>query len=386
MWPLSTRVKRSRISRRRLADRHRARHIGGAVEILRARIEQIEGARFEAFLGLRHRPVVDDRTVRARTGYRRKAQIAEMLAVAPDRLEPVAGGDLAEPALWRLAREPGEKARQRRAVAAMRRPRAVELDRVLARLGQEAGIGGAVDLRARRVEPIEDPGGGGRRDRPEPGRLRRRARRAPGRARSGGMTVTALPRWRSRPGTSLRRSMNKVTLPSCRRIAKDSGSGVCGTSPPRMLRSQAIDSGHRQHRGGCALPRPERARAGPASTGRFRRQSGSACGTTGAIGAAGRPDQTRSSGFSATARNAAPAFSAAARNRSTSCGVCSQGRSRAPRRGRVPSRPNAPAAPRSGGGFRTRGCRPAPLPAGCSGHRRRAPRDRRARSPDRPTR
>ena len=37
--------------------------------------------------------------------------------------------------------------------------------------------------------------------------------------------------------------MNSVTLPSSRRIAKDSGSGVCGTSPPRMLSSQAIDSG-----------------------------------------------------------------------------------------------------------------------------------------------
>src|SRR5207253_1857720 len=79
---------------RRFADRHRARHIGGAVELLRTGIEQIEGAWFEAFLGLRHRPIVDDRPVRARTRDRREAQIAEMLALAPDRLEPVAGGDL----------------------------------------------------------------------------------------------------------------------------------------------------------------------------------------------------------------------------------------------------------------------------------------------------
>src|SRR5215469_16428332 len=105
---------------------------------------------------------MDDRTVRARTRDRRKAQIAEMLALAPDRLEPIAGGDLAKPAFGRLLREPGEKPRQGRAVAAMRRPRAVDLDRVLTRLGQEAWIGGAVDLRARSLKPIEDPGGGGR--------------------------------------------------------------------------------------------------------------------------------------------------------------------------------------------------------------------------------
>src|SRR5262249_38486881 len=37
----------------RLADRHRARHIGRAVNIVRAGIEQVEGAWFEAFLGFR---------------------------------------------------------------------------------------------------------------------------------------------------------------------------------------------------------------------------------------------------------------------------------------------------------------------------------------------
>ena len=92
---------------RGLADRHRARHIGSAVEVLRARVEKIEGSRLEAFLSLRHRPVVDDGTIRPGPRDCRKAQIAKMLALAADRLEPVAGGDLGEPALWRLMREPG---------------------------------------------------------------------------------------------------------------------------------------------------------------------------------------------------------------------------------------------------------------------------------------
>ena len=47
MWPFSTRVKRSRISGARLADRDGAGDVGGAVEILRAGIDQIERARFE---------------------------------------------------------------------------------------------------------------------------------------------------------------------------------------------------------------------------------------------------------------------------------------------------------------------------------------------------
>ena len=148
---------------RGLADRHRAGHVGGAVEILRARIEQIEGAGFEPLFGLRHRPVVDDGAVRPGAGDRRKAQIAEIFALAAKGFEPVAGGDLGEAALRRLLREPGEKAGQCRAVAAVRRAGAVDLDPVLARLGQGARIGGAVELGPGRFEPVENPRRGTRR-------------------------------------------------------------------------------------------------------------------------------------------------------------------------------------------------------------------------------
>src|SRR6185312_8239491 len=88
---------------------------------------------------------------------------AEIVALGAERLELVGGGDLAEPAVHRARREPGEEARQRRAVAAMRQARAVELGLVLARLGELRRIGGAMDLSARRGEAIEDPGRGARR-------------------------------------------------------------------------------------------------------------------------------------------------------------------------------------------------------------------------------
>src|SRR6185312_3907141 len=83
---------------------------------------------------------------------------AEIVALGAERLELVGSGDLAEPALGRARREPGEEARQRRAVAAMGDARAIELGLVLARLRKLRRIGGAMDLRARRGEAVEHPG------------------------------------------------------------------------------------------------------------------------------------------------------------------------------------------------------------------------------------
>ena len=71
-----------------------------------------------------------------------------MLAGAAEGFEAIAGGDLGEFALGRLARQPGEKAGDRRAVAAMRGAGTVELNRVLAGFRQQAGIGGAVNVPA----------------------------------------------------------------------------------------------------------------------------------------------------------------------------------------------------------------------------------------------
>ena len=50
----------------RLADRHGAGDVGGAVDILAARIDQIERAGLELAVGLLARLVMDDRAVRAR--------------------------------------------------------------------------------------------------------------------------------------------------------------------------------------------------------------------------------------------------------------------------------------------------------------------------------
>src|SRR5438552_12048951 len=86
-----------------------------------------------------------------------------MLVLPAKRLELVAGGNLGKPVLWRLARKPSEKTRQRGAVAPVRRARPVEFGRVLARLRQQAGIGGAMDLGTRCPKPVANPGRGGRR-------------------------------------------------------------------------------------------------------------------------------------------------------------------------------------------------------------------------------
>src|SRR5436190_2663953 len=84
-----------------------------------------------------------------------------MLILTAELFQSVAGGDLGKSALRRLAIEPGEETRQCRAVAVMRCTRAVDFGSVLARLRQHTWIGGAMDLRSRFCEPVEDPGGGG---------------------------------------------------------------------------------------------------------------------------------------------------------------------------------------------------------------------------------
>src|SRR6185312_16295490 len=136
----------------RLADRHRARHIGRAVEILCPGIDEIEAVLLEPALACRARMVMDDGAIGAGARNRRKAQIAKELALAAESFEPVGNSDLAQLPRSNVSGQPGEKTCQRRAVAAMRRACAVELDRIFAGLGQLAGIGDAARGRA---EPVE---------------------------------------------------------------------------------------------------------------------------------------------------------------------------------------------------------------------------------------
>ena len=144
--------------------------------------------------------------------------------------------------LFGVARQPAEEAGDRGAVAAMRGADAVELDGVLAGLGQRDRIGvahdgapaacsrspprcGAVAVSTSTRLPI----------------LPSVSSAAP--SSSGGASVTALPSQATVRSGILRRSMKRSTWPSVCSSAKPSANGVCGTSPPRMLSSQAIESG-----------------------------------------------------------------------------------------------------------------------------------------------
>src|SRR4029077_20382571 len=103
-----------------------------------------ERAGREPALALGRGTVMHDGAVGAGAGDGGKAQIAEMLAHTAELLEPVGRSDLAEIPLGRGIGEPSEKARQRRAVATMRAPCAVQLNRVIAPLGKLPGWGGGL--------------------------------------------------------------------------------------------------------------------------------------------------------------------------------------------------------------------------------------------------
>ena len=80
---------------------------------------------------------------------------------------------------------------------------------------------------------------------------------------SGGASVTALPSQASVRSGTLRRSMKRSTWPSLCSSAKPSANGVRGTSPPRTLSSQAIESGcgDQRHVGALGLDDAGDARA-----------------------------------------------------------------------------------------------------------------------------
>ena len=266
-----------------------------------------------------------DRAVRPGARDRREAQIAEIFALAAEGFEPVAGGDLGKAALRRLARQPGEEAGQRRAVAAMRGAGAVELDRVLARLRQQARVGGAVDPGAglrragRRSTRRRSPG------RPGPARPRRRARRAPARASRACAIATPLPRWRSRPGASLRRSMNRVTAAVVAQDRERQRQRRVRHVAAADVQQPGDQFGHRQHRRRDALLGQA---AGEPGALRLRALAGKSLGMRHHRRQRRRPAaraRPGRAGCRRPARKLAPAFSAAARNRSTSCGVCSHG-------------------------------------------------------------
>ena len=124
----------------RLADRDGAGDVGGAVLILRAGIDQQQVAEGDAAVGLAGDAVMHDGAVRPGAGDGRERDVLQRAGVAAERLQRFHGVDLEQPALRRLAVDPGEEARQRHGVAAMRGLRALDLDRVLDGLEQRHRI------------------------------------------------------------------------------------------------------------------------------------------------------------------------------------------------------------------------------------------------------
>ena len=172
--------------RRWFADRDGAGDVGGAVLILRAGIDQQEIAGRDPPVGLAGDAVMHDGAVRSGAGDGRKRNVLQRAGVAAEGFQRFHGVDLGQMARGRLAVDPGEEARQRHRVAAVRVAGALDLDRVLAGLEQRHGIAaahhlaaGAFDQAAQRV------GGSGAVERDRRAALRQRGKFARQRVRFG---------------------------------------------------------------------------------------------------------------------------------------------------------------------------------------------------------
>ena len=212
--------------------------VGGAVQILRAGIDEIDFAGLDLPLGSFVRVVVDDGAVRPRPGNGGKAQPLEKLILAAEGFEFRRGGNLIEIALRRFPGDPGQKAGQRRAVAHMGGNGAAKLDRVLAGLGQRARVAA-----------------GNNRARASRNRVKERMRRFADRS-----APLSFPADRGSPQVAAARRSH--LSPRCARTASDlafvdeklgaavgsinakaSAIGVNVRSRPRMFSSQLIESG-----------------------------------------------------------------------------------------------------------------------------------------------
>ena len=80
-----------------------------------------------------------------------------MIVPAPERLQLIGAGALHQGAFGRFAVEPGQEPRQRRAVAPVRCPDAVDLDGGFYRLRQLARIVAAIDDGVGLLQAVEHP-------------------------------------------------------------------------------------------------------------------------------------------------------------------------------------------------------------------------------------
>src|SRR3954447_16612053 len=86
----------------RLADRHGAGDVGGAVDILAARIDQVERSGLELAVGLLARLVMDDGAVGTGARDAVEAEVAKLGVLAAQRLEVVGRLELVDVAPGRL--------------------------------------------------------------------------------------------------------------------------------------------------------------------------------------------------------------------------------------------------------------------------------------------
>ena len=142
--------------RARRADGDGPRHVGGAVGILGAGVDEIERAWLELEIARGRRPVMHHGAMRSCRRDRIEAQILELSRVATELFELHRRADLIDPARGRMLVEPGEEARHRRAVADMRGAGARDLGVVLDRLGQNAGVVAGDDLGAGSFENLRE--------------------------------------------------------------------------------------------------------------------------------------------------------------------------------------------------------------------------------------
>ena len=141
---------------------------------------------------------------------------------------------------------------------------------------------------------------------------------------SGSATETASSSVAASSPVTLRPSMKREAPPPVSTMAKQSATGVFGISAPRMLKSQAIESG--AVRTAASAPPFSSISATAASLAEDDSPAYSCgWGTAGEIGGAGRSAHTASMGLSSTATSAPPALTHAASRRAAPSGVCSQG-------------------------------------------------------------
>ena len=140
------------------AHDQRARHIGGAIAILAARIDEIDTVVGNRQVGFVAHPVMRQGGVGAggRNGVER--QIFQAVGLGAELAQPLGGAEFIQPALGRLAVEPGQEACQRRTVAHMRGGGAGDFGGVLDRAWQHGRVARFDDAGTAGSQRVENGG------------------------------------------------------------------------------------------------------------------------------------------------------------------------------------------------------------------------------------